>query len=167
MACFCDRASAILGEPVRKTDIKSHKVVGSVDLPPLKIFQIQDDVWKNWKEISPTENDLVKSLNMLRESSLEIMVATSGPKRRTDFVQEWLRANRLPFDEFYALGPNVLKAKLQGQALVDDAPEQIKSFVEDRRVGFLYSQPWNIGAFVKDAIRISSIREVVKRYRRI
>jgi hypothetical protein len=92
------------------------------------------------------------------------MVATSGPKRRTNFVQEWLRFNRLPFDEFYALGPNVLKAKIQGDTLVDDAPEQIKSFVEGQRVGLLYNQPWNVGAFVKDAIRVSSIREVVKRY---
>ncbi len=161
---FCKGFSKILGKTVTKKDIKSHKVVGSVRLSASEIFQVQDEAWENWREIPLTEKGLVRSLRALIESAIQIVVATSGPQRRAHLVQEWLRFNEVPYGEFYALGPKVLKTAITSDVLVDDAPEQVEAFVDRQRTGILYSQPWNVGVSIKGAIRVNSIHDVERRY---
>ena len=167
MSSFCKRASELLGMTVAKRNIKSHKVVGSVKLSAHEIFALQDEVWENWKDIPPTEENLAVNLTALKELGIRIIVATSGPTRRADLVRKWLGLNGLPHEEFYPLGPKSLKASITSDALVDDAPEQINSFVELGRTGFLYSQPWNRNSHTKGAIVISSILKVVSYYERL
>ena len=164
MTLFCERASKILGKIVKKADIKSHKVVGSINLPARDIFKIQDGVWSDWTEIAPTEENLPKSFNTLQELGQQVLISTSGPLRRMQFVREWLEVNGLLHGNFFPLGPNVPKVSLECDALVDDAPEQIGWFIEKHRIGFLYEQPWNLNAAVQGAIRIKSVHDLVSRY---
>lgn len=44
MTIFCQKASSLVGFEVNKQDIKSHKVVGSIPLPPRTIFNLQSEV---------------------------------------------------------------------------------------------------------------------------
>jgi len=96
--------------------------------------------------------------------SHKIYIATSRPKRLTDFVLQWLDKMKIYYDSFHSLGPRQLKAKIGADALVDDAPEQIQEFVRTGRVGFIYNQPWNAKAKIRKAIRVRKVNDVLAHY---
>ena len=158
---WCVKASKYLGYPVSKADIKSHKIVGSVPLSPAIIFQLQDQVWIDWKELPPTEQGLPEKLTTLRCHGFMIYIATSRPKRSVVFVEKWLNHLRFPRDGFFALGPLEDKTNIPSDALVDDAPEQVERFILSGRKGFLYSQPWNRTVNIPNAISIRSFDELM------
>jgi len=164
MTCWCKKASQYSKSAVSKNDVRSHKIVGSVPIPPSKIFELQDQVWKEWESLPPTESDLDRKLEILRENGFEIYIATSRPKRLTDFVLQWLDKMKIYYDSFHSLGPRQLKAKIGADALVDDAPEQIQEFVRTGRVGFIYNQPWNAKAKIRKAIRVRKVNDVLAHY---
>lgn len=161
MNCLCRKASKHLHSPISKNDIKTHKVIGSIPLPAARIYELQDEVWKEWANLPPTENNLDRKLRALRENGFGVIVATSRPKRLTDCVVDWLRMMHIDYDSFYALGPRRTKTVINADALVDDAPEQIGEFVRAGRKGFIYSQPWNVNVKVRKAIRIDKIDDLM------
>jgi hypothetical protein len=159
------KASRLLGRTITKDRIRSHKIVGSVPLAAEEIFHLQDEVWKDWKTISPTENGIPEALGTLRMQGHEVYVVTSRPQRLMDSVGLWLLFNRIPYDRFLPIGPKVLKVSVPCDALVDDAPEQVDAFVRAGRQGFLYERPWNLRSSLKKAIRIDSLAKVIHYYR--
>lgn len=165
MSCFCRKASKCLHSTISKSAIKTHKIVGSIPLPPGEIFELQDQVWKEWTSLPPTEDDLDRKLRILRNSGFRVIVATSRPKRLTDCVVKWLRKMNIDYDSFYSLGPSKTKSEIHADALVDDAPEQIREFVRMGRTGFICNQPWNTDAKIGGAIRISKVDDVLSHYR--
>ena len=150
-----------LGYSVVKDQIKSHKLVGSVPMEPDQIFKIQDAVWKDWQNLPVTEPSLCTTMAALRQS-LRIVIVTSGPSRHRSEIESWLGANDLPFDEFHNLGPRGSKTSAMADALVDDAPEAISSFISTGRRGLLYSQPWNKNVKIKNAIVVRSLRDIMR-----
>jgi 5'(3')-deoxyribonucleotidase len=162
---FCEKASRLLGKKITNDDIKSHKIVGSIQLSPREIFRLQDEVWRDWKSIRPTEEGIPDTLSGLQRLGFAIWIVTSRPQRLMDSVGLWLLFNRVPYDRFYPLGPRVLKAVVSCDALVDDAPEQVGSFTQGGRVAFLYDRPWNQRQIAKEIIRIRSLVEVLQHYR--
>jgi 5'(3')-deoxyribonucleotidase len=151
-----------LGYSVAKDQIMSHKLVGSVPIEPDQIFRIQDAVWMDWRNLSPTEPSLHITMAELKRRLVKIVVVTSGPSRHRSGIESWLRARNLPFDEFYSLGPRVSKTTVMTDALVDDAPEAVSSFISTGRQGFLYSQPWNKNAKIRNAIVIRTLRDILQ-----
>jgi 5'(3')-deoxyribonucleotidase len=162
IGCWCKKASKHLGYAVSKKDIKSHKIVGSVSMPPWEVFRLQDEVWMEWKKLPPLESDVTEKLRTLRDSGFKIHIATARPLRSRTFVMNWLEHMRIQYDSFHSLGPYRYKAEIVCDALVDDAPEQIEKFVEDGRVGFLYEQPWNSEAKIPKSIRIQNLEELIE-----
>jgi 5'(3')-deoxyribonucleotidase len=162
---FCKKASRLLGKKITNEDIKSHKIVGSIQLSPREIFRLQDEVWRDWKSIRSTESGIPETLSSLQRLGFVIWVVTSRPQRFMDSVGLWLLFNRVPYDRFCPLGPKVPKAVVSCDALVDDAPEQVGGFIQDSRVAFLYDRPWNRGPISKGIIRIRSLVEVLQYYR--
>jgi 5'(3')-deoxyribonucleotidase len=150
-----------LGYSVVKNQIKFHKLVGSVPIEPDKIFKIQDSVWKDWHNLPPTEPSLRTTMAALRRR-LTIIIVTSGPSRHRSEIESWLEAHNLAFDEFHNLGPSGSKTSVMADALVDDAPEAISSFISTGRRGFLYSQPWNKSVKIKNSIVVRSLRDIMR-----
>ena len=165
MTCWCKKASHYLESTITKNDIRSHKIVGSVRMEARKIFELQDQVWKEWESLPPTESNLNRKLNALRENGFKIYIATSRPKRLTDCVLQWLDKRKISYDSFFPLGPRQLKTNIDADALVDDAPEQIREFVRAGRVGFIYDQPWNIKVKIGKTIRVKKIDDVLVHYK--
>lgn len=165
MSVFCEKVSQRLGTRIIKSDIRSHKVVGSVRLPPFEIFRLQDEVWVEWTKIPPTEDHICEKLDALRDKGFHVYVATSRPKRSIGFVRLWLNHIGIPYDNFYALGGNVSKSNLPCDVLVDDAPEHLEAFVKKGGKGFLYDQPWNRGITLANVRRIKSIKEILRYYK--
>ena len=60
--------------------------------------------------------------------------------------------------------PLILIRTGSARARVDDAPEQIVEFVRTDRVGFIYSQPWNVKAKIRKAIRVKKVNDVLAHY---
>jgi 5'(3')-deoxyribonucleotidase len=161
ISCWCAKASRYLGYTVCKEQIKSHKIIGSVAMPTGEIFRFQDEVWKEWKQLPPTEKDISEIFMQLRERDFRIIVATSRPLRLTKSIRHWLDYNNLNYDELRALGPLKYKADIYADFLVDDAPEQIFKFIKKGHIGFIYQQPWNIKKQIPKAIRLSSLSKLV------
>ncbi len=83
---FCTRVSKLTRKTISKDGIKSHKIVGSVPLPPREIFRLQDEVWKDWKSVYPTEEGIPDMLNQLKTRGHEVYIVTSRPSRFMDSV---------------------------------------------------------------------------------
>jgi len=164
MTCWCKKATKHLGRIVTKEEIKSHKIVGSVPMSAPEIFKLQDQVWTEWRDLHTTEDNLSQKLDILRKNSFQVFVVTSRPLRSIDSVKKWLARQKIPYDEFHAIGPYKSKSKIKADALVDDAPDQISEFIRTGRTGFLYAQPWNRNVKVRGTVFVKSISDVLKFY---
>jgi 5'(3')-deoxyribonucleotidase len=161
ITCWCKKASSHLGYPVSKEDIKSHKIVGSVPMLPREIFRLQDEVWREWRQLPPTEEDIPEKLLILKNRGFKVYIATSRPLRSASLVRSWINHMRIPYDCFYPLGPFKVKAEIDSDFLVDDAPDQILSYIAKERTGFLYEQPWNRKVDIPKAVVIHNITELL------
>ena len=164
MTIFCQKASKVVGFEVNKQHIKNHKVVGSIPLSPQTIFNLQSEVWADWKRLSPLEADLYKKMRAFRKIGFEVYVATAVPLRLTPYVKQWLKKTRFPYSEFFHCAKECSKSGIQAEALVDDAPEEIKCFIRSGRQGFLYLQPWNINIRISKAIAVRNLDGVLEYY---
>lgn len=162
MTCWCRKATKLLREEVTKEQIKTHKIVGSIQISPHEIFKLQDEVWDEWKDLPTTEEHLSRKLTILRQNGFQVFVITSRPLRSIDLVQKWLAHNKIPYDKFYPIGTYRSKTEIEANALVDDAPEEIRDFVQLGRIGFLYVQPWNRKVKVGKAVVVESVSDVLK-----
>lgn len=164
MSFWCRKATKYLGRVVTKEEITSHKIVGSVSMSPPEIFRLQNEVWVEWRNLRATERFLSQKLGLFRENGFHVVIATSRPLRSINLVKKWLAWQKIPYDEFIALGPYRPKSEIETDVLVDDAPDQIREFVRIGKTGFLYTQPWNKNIEVKRAILVKSIDDVLKFY---
>jgi 5'(3')-deoxyribonucleotidase len=165
MTPFCIKASKHLSRVVTKEEIGCHKIVGSIPMSPSEIFKLQDEVWAEWRALPTTEENLSQKLNILTNNGFQILVVTSRPLRSIDSVKKWLALKEIHYDEFHAIGPYKSKSKIEADALVDDAPDQINEFIRTGRIGFLYAQPWNRTDKIRKAVLVESVYDVLKFYR--
>jgi len=159
---WCVKASKHLGLKIHKNQIASHKIVGSVPMNAGDIFRLQDEVWREWRNLPTTEPSLTRSISAIRKLSVEVVIVTSRPMRLVACVRDWLAENQIHYDEFHTIGPKVSKASLCVDALVDDAPEMIESFIAMGRTGFLYSQPWNRRIRIAGAVVVENFQDIIR-----
>lgn len=164
MSVFCQKASEMLGFKVDKQNIRNHKVIGSIPLTSRTIFRLQSEVWADWKRLAPLEGDLQNKMEAFHMIGFTIYIATAIPLRLTSYVKQWLKKAQIPYDKFFHCSQEYSKSKIDAEALVDDAPEEVQSFIRSGRQGFLYSQPWNFTAKIPGAIRVRNIDHVLKFY---
>jgi len=159
---WCVKASKYLECEIDKNQIASHKIVGSVPMNAKDIFRLQDEVWRDWRNLPTTEPNLTTSILAIKKLAVKVIIVTSRPMRLVTCIKDWLAGNQIDYDEFYAIGPKVSKASLHVDALVDDAPDSIQSFIATGRTGFLYSQPWNRKASIAGAIVVKDFRDIIR-----
>ena len=154
------KASSHLGYTVSKEDIKHDKIVGSVSMPSREIFRLQDEVWREWEQLPPTEAGIPEIVLGLRNNGYKVYIATSRPCRSAILVVKWLKKICITYDEFHSLGPYKAKAEIDCDFLVDDSLYQIKRIIDRGKTGLLYQQPWNEKSNILGAARIRSLAEV-------
>lgn len=164
MASFCQKASKLVGFEVNKQHIRNHKVVGSIPLTPQTIFNLQSEVWADWKKLPSLEDNLRKKMLAFRKIGFDIYVATAIPLRLIPYVKQWLRKKKVPYSKFFHCPKECSKSDIQAEALVDDAPEEVQSFIRSGRQGFLYLQPWNTNVNISRAIVVRNLDDVLKYY---
>jgi len=164
MTIFCRKASGLLGFEVGKRHIKNHKVVGSIPLAPQTIFSLQSEVWADWKKLPPLEENLPQKMQAFQENGFGIYIATSIPSRLIPNVEHWLEKLQIPHNKFFPCVKGRSKSDIQAEALVDDSPEEVQSFLRSGRQGFLYSQPWNSTRKISGAVLVRNIDDVLRHY---
>jgi len=164
MTIFCQKASKLTGFEVTKQNIKNHKVVGFIPLTPQTIFKLQSEVWADWKMLPSLESNLCKKMLAFQKIGFDIYVATAVPLRLTPYVKQWLKKMHVPYSKFFHCRKEYSKSGIEAEALVDDAPEEIKCFIRSGRQGFLYLQPWNININISKAIVVRNLDDVLKYY---
>lgn len=158
-SAFCKRANEKWGTSFTKEKIKSPKIVGSFRAKPEDIFDLQEEVWENWKALAPTESNIGTIIDSLRIRGKKIAIATSRTSRSIDYVQKWLMTHGVVYDCFNRFGSKESKSTLKADMLVDDDQIEIGDFVmKHGRIGLLYDQPWNRSILPIDGIfRIKSL----------
>jgi len=164
MTNFCRIASSLAGFKIGKQQIANHKVAGSIPLSPQVIFKLQEEVWKEWKILPPTEDNLLEKMCAFQKIGFKIYIATATALRLVPYVKQWLSKEQIPYNRFFHCHKNCSKSDIEAEALVDDAPEEVQSFLRSGRQGFLYSQPWNSAAKISGAILVKNIDDVLKYY---
>lgn len=167
MSQWCLKATKYFGSKITKEDITDHKIVGSVLIPPRIIFKLQDEVWAEWESLPPTEPGIADKIASLRDHGFQVCIVTSRPLRSIIYVKQWLTKVGINYDEFCSLSPQQSKIVIKADALVDDAPEQIRDFIRVGRTGFLYKQPWNRSVKIPKAILVNGLSEILKHYKLI
>jgi 5'(3')-deoxyribonucleotidase len=137
---WCTLAKRRLRIDVAFDSITNHKLVGCVNASPEEVFRLQDYVWVNWRRLKPIEAGIERTIDSIRKMGVEIVIATSGPKRHIPYVRDWLALRRIGYDTFCSV---THKSSIKADALVDDAPEEILLFTSEGKAAFLYEQPWN------------------------
>ena len=66
-SCWCMKASSHLGYTVSKEDIKHDKIIGSVSMPSREIFRLQDEVWREWEQLPPTEAGIPEIVSRIKK----------------------------------------------------------------------------------------------------
>jgi 5'(3')-deoxyribonucleotidase len=164
MASFCRKASSLVGFEIDKQRIANHKVVGSIPLSSQAIFRLQEEVWRQWKTLPPLENHLSTKMCAFQEIGFEIYIATAIPLRLVSHVKQWLIKEEIPYSKFFHIQQNCSKSNIKAEALVDDAPEEVRNFLRSGGQGFLYLQPWNATARIPGAIFVNNLDDVLKNY---
>ena len=154
---WCLLAKAKYGVTVEYNTISSHKLVGCLPLDSSLIFSIQDEVWKQWSTLPPTERGLGRLVHDLRELGYEIIIATSGPARHVDCVKKWLAHNEIEYHEFHSVKS---KTSIHAQVLVDDSVEEVTAFVSEGREALLYDRPWNRTKLPERVSRLLSLQDL-------
>mgnify|MGYP001068744130 CR=1 FL=1 len=152
---WCMLAKQYLGIDVHFDKITNHKLVGCVSASPEQVFRLQDQVWMNWRKLKPIETGIGRTIDKIREMGVEIVVASSGPKRHVAYAKDWLALKHIDYDRFCSV---VHKSEIMADALVDDAPEEALLFASTGRTAFLYDRPWNRSIRESSSKRIRSIR---------
>jgi 5'(3')-deoxyribonucleotidase len=155
---WCLLAKEKYGVKVEYNSISSPKLVGCVPMDSNLIFSIQDEVWKQWSTLPPTERGLGKLVQDLRKLGYEIIIATSGPSRHVDCVKKWLAYNQIECLEFHSVSS---KSSIRAHVLVDDSVEEVSAFVSEEREALLYDRPWNRTKSPEGANRIKSLQDLV------
>jgi len=164
MASFCQKASKLVGFEVNKQHIRSHKVVGPFPYlhRPFLIFKVRFGV--TGKRLPSLEDNLRKKMLAFRKIGFDIYVATAIPLRLIPYVKQWLRKKQVPYSKFFHCPKECSKSDIQAEALVDDAPEEVKSFIRSGRQGFLYLRPWNTNVNISRAIVVRNLDDILKYY---
>jgi len=152
---WCTLAKRDLGIIAHFDKITNHKLVGCVSASPEQVFRLQDHVWANWRKLKPVEMGIGRTIDSIRDMGVEIVVATSGPKRHVAHVRAWLAQNHIGYGRFCSVAH---KSEIKADALVDDAPDEALSFASTGRTAFLYDRPWNRSIRDASTTRIASIR---------
>lgn len=155
---WCTLAKRRLQINVAFDSITNHKLVGCVNASPEEVFRLQDYVWLNWRRLRPIEGGIGRTIDRIRKMGVEIVIATSGPKRHVPYVKDWLALRRIGFDTFCSI---THKSSIKADALVDDAPEEILLFASEGKAAFLYDQPWNRSMGKSSFTRIPSIEKLL------
>jgi 5'(3')-deoxyribonucleotidase len=161
---WCRLVRQRLGIRIEFANIVSHKLVGCVPLTPTQIFDLQDEVWRNWASLPATETDVARTIDRLHSMGYRVDVVTSGPSRHTNCVKEWLSHNQIAYDKFKNIAA---KRDLSADILVDDAPEEIVAFAASHRRAFLYDRPWNRALSGQNIIRIAKLSQLSRFLRRV
>lgn len=161
ISAWCAKASRVLGKTILKSDIRSHKIVGSVKMNAEQIFSLQDEVWREWKDLPLTERNLSSKIALIRNNGMSVVIVTARPIRLTSCVRNWLLMNNIGYDEFRAIGPRESKTSVSTDALVDDDPEAVRQIVRAGKTGFLYLQPWNERTLTVGAIPVRRFNDIL------
>jgi 5'(3')-deoxyribonucleotidase len=83
-----------------------------------------------------------------------VVVATHRDRSLHGLTREWFEAHDIPYHEFLDdCGPD--KAHVDADVLVDDKPANVRTFARERGWAVLFSQPWNAGVTVGDAVSVA------------
>jgi 5'(3')-deoxyribonucleotidase len=90
----------------------------------------------------PVHDGARSTLKFIRERN-RVLVITARKGAAIEWTADWLRRNRLPFDEFVG-GAQVNKSVHATDVLIDDYLGNIIEFLENTPgVAVLVDQPWN------------------------
>ncbi|MGI0015935.1 MAG: 5' nucleotidase, NT5C type [Nitrososphaera sp.] len=163
-SAFCKLANERWQTSYTKQKIKYPKIVGSFRAKPEDIFDLQEEVWQNWKALPPTEPNIGSIIGSLRTKRKKITIATSRTLESIEYVRKWLMVHEVVYDRFCRFGVKESKSTLDADILVDDDQVEIGDFVMNKRgrIGLLYDQPWNNSILPIEGIsRIRSLSEIL------
>lgn len=116
-------------------DIQNYDFKG-VDISLEEFLRDTDLHWKEkWNEIRPTEKDLSRKINRLKEAQFKIYVVTSREGCEKE-MKNWLRREGIPYRDFVV---EFKKHTLDHDIYIDDNPK-LAGKAENL---ILYNRPWN------------------------
>jgi len=117
--------------------------------------------WKSWKEIPPTEEKLSTIINELSKFGT-IDIVTAREPSTDDFVKNWLKSQKIIYQNYVSVIDGPKKAQLDYDVFIDDSPLNAKKIADADKKILLYSQPWNLNINNSSILRIDTLSDAKK-----
>jgi uncharacterized HAD superfamily protein len=109
-----------------------------------EFFRTLDEAWFSWQRIPPTEEDLSKKVERLKDFG-KIDIVTGRSPITVPYAKLWMERYDITFDSFVVTKDSTKgKARLNYDLYIDDNAE-LMTLLSSRLhgAGILYQQPWN------------------------
>jgi uncharacterized HAD superfamily protein len=163
---FIRELSNIVKRPLKRRDNSSFKYEEAFGISDkeMDIFWKEFTKKKLWLKIPPLEN-AVETVRELNET-YHIAIVSARPESVKEQTMEWLKINRIDYDEIHFTNFGDKAKKLEHLKKLDYFLEDNPSFVENlisRNVKIiLFNYPWNRDYKNKNIIRVNSWLDVQK-----
>lgn len=139
---------------IEKSDIIEWKFWSLLKIQREEAYEIYDLVWANWKELHATEENIGLTIDKLKATCvIDIVTSAQGD------VKEWLKLNDVKYNNLIYTSE---KAKLDYDIFIDDSPEEALKLDKNKRLCFLYDQPWNSNITGKKIVRVRNLVEAME-----
>lgn len=162
IGAFIEKIKLQYDVEIDRMRITNPKLIGSVNLKPNEIFEMQTSCWKDYRSISLLDPEIIDLLVFLKQERYEILIASSSPRRNWENMERWLKYKGLVYDSFHGIPYGGHKSAIDASYLVDDSLDEIYAFIKNLTVGILFAQPWN-QSYIKDPMiyRISTVNQIL------
>lgn len=111
-----------------------------------------------YQNAPPIENALTGYTFFVNHPGIDVYIVSSQKKGYEIFTDRWLEANG--FDKHIQTFYESKKIKAPVQILIDDKPDHIMSFIENKRDAILVNQPYNLDVeFPSSVARVNDLIE--------
>lgn len=126
-----------------------------------EFVEIFNRAWRHWREMPPTEENLAEKVARLKSlGALDIL--TARPRETENYVIEWLRLHRIPYDRYVWVRNSEAKAQRPYDIYIDDSPVVARAVERAGKKLLLYDQPWNRD--VEETEHIKRIKSLAEAY---
>jgi len=125
-----------------------------------RFYEELSNCWSRWINIPPMEQDIANVVEKLHSVGF-IDIVTARDEASTKYVKQWLKHNKIKYNDYVAVARGRDKAELDYDIFIDDSPVNVITIVSKGKNVLLYDQPWNRSVTDSKIVRIKKLEEAV------
>jgi uncharacterized HAD superfamily protein len=112
-------------------------------IPKEEFFRTLDEAWFEWKSIPAVEDHIGDAVEGIHRFG-RVDIVTGRSQATVRAAMNWLKAHKIPYEDFVRTESTKAKATLSYDVFIDDSAELMSLVASSLDTyGIIYTQPWN------------------------